>query len=66
MTLTPEGFDTWLQVLRRFALAIIGGVGLIILLLKYWTSGDISLPAFAAFAALLGLNSLSIGRGSAP
>lgn len=62
----PEALEIWLPALRQFSLAIIGIAGLSILLLKYWTTGDVSIPAFTGFAALLGLNSLAIGRGSVP
>lgn len=59
----PEALEVWLPALRQFSLAIIGIAGLTISLLKYWTTGDVSLPAFAAFAGLLGLNALNLGRG---
>lgn len=58
----PEALEIWLPALRQFSLAIIGTVGLTILLLKYWMTGEVSLPAFAAFSGLLSLNALNLGR----
>ncbi len=66
MTLTPERLDVWLLLLRRFAMALIGIVGLTISLIHYWITNEVSLPAFAAFTSLLGLNALNLGRGSTP
>lgn len=64
MMMTPEAIDAWLQVFRRFALAIVGLAGLTILLARYWITGTLDLAVFGAFAGLLGLNALSLGKGS--
>ena len=51
------------SILRDLAMSIIGTVGLTISLMIYWKTGDISLPAVCFYAGLLGINSLSIGKG---
>lgn len=63
MPIETEEADQWISIWRTFSLGIVGVVGLGILLVKYWTTGEVSLPAFTAFSFLLGLNSLAIGRG---
>jgi hypothetical protein len=60
--LTPDEVDSWISAIRRFALALIGIGGLTIVVVRFAQTGDVSLPIFAAFAGILGLNILNIGK----
>lgn len=62
MPLTPDEVDSWLEIIRRFSLALIGIGGLSIVVVRFAQTGDVSLPIFAAFAGILGLNILNVRK----